>query len=112
MLRHKIASILKDDNFKMKPYGLQSVVYRERGDDHERYWCHIWVRKDKDKGGQWYRFSEGDVSKVTEAEVLAEERLPFAVTYMDCSVPKLSQSEARGCIPESLKVNRMGFYGS
>lgn len=87
----------------MKPYGLQSVVYREKGDDHERYWCHIRVHKDKDKD-QWYRFSEGDVSKVTEAQVLAEERLPFAVTYMDCSIPKLSQSEAKGCIPESLRV--------
>lgn len=102
-LRRNIANVLEDNKFKMKPYGLQSVVYREKGDDHERYWSHIWVCKEKDNG-QWYRFSEGNVSKVTEDKVLAEERLPFAVIYMDCSVPRLSQSEAEESIPSSLKV--------
>ncbi|KAI7874527.1 hypothetical protein K492DRAFT_240789 [Lichtheimia hyalospora FSU 10163] len=102
ILRHNIANLLEDEKLKKKPYSLQSVVYCEKDADHERYWSHIWVHNDKDNG-QWYRFSDGDVSKVTEAEVLSEERLPFAITYMDCSVPKLSKSEAKECIPDSLK---------
>lgn len=106
--------IFNDANLQKKPFDLRAVLYTDGLSGTGHYWGYIWVEPNErnllidievdDDGGGWYRFCDADVQRVTEADIWKEDINPFALLYVDRSIPCLTKEELDKYIPEELKV--------
>lgn len=110
--KQQLQDIFNDTCLQEKPYDLRAVLYTDGLSGTGHYWAYIFVEPNEKnlladievEDGGWYWFCDAEVRRVQEEDVWNEERNPFALLYVDRSIPCLTREELDKYIPDELKV--------
>ncbi|CAO3630898.1 unnamed protein product [Cunninghamella echinulata] len=109
--KQQLQDIFNDTCLQEKPYDLRAVLHTDGLSGTGHYWAYIFVEPNETnlladigvEDGGWYWFCDAEVRRVQEEDIWNEERNPFALLYVDRSIPCLTREELDKYIPDELK---------
>lgn len=111
--KDKMHQIFDSDNMKGNGYDLRASFHHDGKDGTGHYWAYIWVEptesnllQDISSEGGWFKFCDAYVTASSETELYSDPFPPFALMYVNETIPKYTRDQLHECIPESLKVNQ------